>query len=693
MSAAKPVTFSLDADGVGWITLDDPVTRANVFNAAMQEAFAAALDAATKARALVIISAKEKFFSAGADLQMLASLPDEATATEFARAGQKLFQRLADFSVPVVCAIHGACAGGGFELALACHWRIASDASVTQIGLPETGLGIIPGWGGSVRLPRLIGVGAALDHILKAQLQPAHEALRNRFVDEIAAPAELRVRAKIAALKFTVEGVPALKQPGAFSSEFFAETRESVLAKTHGQLPALLAAIDVVEQASALAMRPALEIEAHAFGIAASGTVSKNLLHVYFLREAAKKRTLDGWFESRAGLRPALSGAESSNDGRARRKPAPPLITRVGVVGAGVMGSGIAHWLAARGCEVVLRDVRSELVERGLGVIRGLFDEAVQRKKISAGEAVAGLGRIATTAGWDGFARCDLVIEAIVENVAEKQRFFSELEGIVRPDTLLASNTSALPIEEIAGHVANPERTLGLHFFNPVSRMSLVELVIGRHTSELTAERALAFVKSLGKTPVICRSAPGFLVTRILFFYLNEAVRLWEEGVSTTAIDGALSEVGWPMGPMRLIDEVGIAVTDFIFGELAHYFPDRFARSTACARLLLAGLEGRKNGTGAGFFRYDGRTAHVNDAATRTVTDATGPRMLTANEIIDRLMGVMIGEARRCINEGVVQSPDDVDFALLTGAGFPAFHGGLMRYAQHAPRFACEVTR
>lgn len=671
MSTAGPVTFTLDTDGVGWITFDDPAARANVFNVATQTAFAAALDAAAGARALVLVSAKERIFIAGADLKLLAALPNATAAAGFARAGQQLFSRVADFQAPIVCAIHGACAGAGYELALACHWRIASDAPATQIGLPETGLGTIPGWGGCVRLPRLIGAQTALGHILQAQLRPAREAVQAGLVDEIVSAGELRARAKAVALKLAANGRPVRPPPPAAPAHYFDELRQSVRAKSHDRLPALPAAIDVVEQTAALAPGPALEVEARAFGAVTAGIVCKNLLHVFFLREAAKKRTLAGWFPTAAV------------------KPAP--VTRVGVVGAGVMGSGLAHWLAAHGQTVVLRDVNPELVARGLGVVRSLFDEAVRRGKLSAREAGAGLGRLTTTTGWDGFADCDLVIEAIVENAAAKQKLFRELAGIVRPDALLASNTSALPIEEIAGHVPNPARTLGLHFFNPVSRMPLVELVIGRHTSALTAERALALLKSLDKAPVICRSAPGFLVTRVLFFYLNEAVRLWEGGVATAALDMALRGVGWPMGPMRLIDEVGLDVTDFIFGELAHYFPDRFVPTTACARLLAAGLPGRKNGTGAGFFRYDASTEHVNDHAARPLAGPVHGPGCPPDEIAGHLMDVMIGEARRCLAEGVVQSPDDIDFALLSGAGFPAFHGGLMRYAAQPPALAAAA--
>ncbi|HUR59401.1 MAG TPA: enoyl-CoA hydratase-related protein, partial [Opitutaceae bacterium] len=331
-----PVVFSYDAYGIGCISFDNPDARANVFNPATLSALATAIDEASQARlkALILISAKEKIFIAGADLKWLAALPDAATALELSRTGQRLFQRLTDFPVPVVCAIHGACAGGGFELALACHWRIASDAPATQIGLPETGIGTIPGWGGCVRLPRLIGAKPALDHILRAQLLPAKEALAAGLINELVSPSELSARARATALKLAEEGVPAGPSRAAPVPELFAELRRTTLARTRGQQPALLAAIDAVEESAPLPIPAALEVEARHFAGVTTGAVCKNLIHVFFLRDAAKKRTLDGWFESRAGQRPG-----------------PRTIKRVGVVGAGVMGSGIAQWLAARGFE------------------------------------------------------------------------------------------------------------------------------------------------------------------------------------------------------------------------------------------------------------------------------------------------------------------------------------------------------
>jgi 3-hydroxyacyl-CoA dehydrogenase/enoyl-CoA hydratase/3-hydroxybutyryl-CoA epimerase len=660
----KPsVTHTVDADGVGWITFDDPGSSINVFNLATFDALDSTITALTSpaVKAVVVISGKDRIFIAGADLKWLAGLPDAEAAEEFSRTGQHLFQRLGTMLVPVVCAIHGACAGGGYELALACRWRIATDALATQIGLPEVGIGTIPGWGGCVRLPRLIGVQAALDHILDAQLLAAEEALKAGLVDEVAPAAELRERARAKALKLAGGRGPARYGHGFPAPEFYADLRDSVKRRTAGNLPAPVAAIDVVENGFRFDLEFALGVEAVAFGKVTSGSACKNLVNGFFLREAAKKRTLEGWF-------PALSG-----------RPEPIRI--VGVVGAGVMGSGIAHWLAASGYEVVLRDITADLVESARTQIRRLLDDGVKRGRMSPEDAQAALARITTTTGWDGFFRCDLVIEAIVENVQVKQRLFAEMAALVRPDTILASNTSSLPIEEIARDVSRPERAIGIHFFNPVRRMALVELIIARHTDARTAERTLAFVKTLGKLPVICRSSPGFLVTRVLFFYLNEAVKVWESGVPTAALDAAMREFGWPMGPLRLIDEVGVDVTDFIFSEMAARFPGRFVPSKSCPALLAAQLLGRKNGTGSGFYTYSHGRESLNDAATRSLARPVGAVACNPKETSARLMAVMVDEARRCLEERVVLTQSDIDFALVAGAGFPAFRGGLMRYA------------
>ena len=658
------VTHSVDSDGVGWLVFDDPVARANVFTPAVFADLRAAVAALAvqPVKAVVIWSAKERIFIAGADLKWLSKLPDTAAATAVGCEGQASIGLLADFKGPVVCAIHGACAGGGTEVALASHWRIASDARETVIGLPETSVGTIPGWGGCVRLPRLIGAAAALECILKATLLSAAEAKRMGIIDELAPAAELKARAKAAALRLADGGLPIRSTPPAAYAAYFAGLRATTLKKTRGHEPAPLKAIEVIEQSAGLPVAAALEVEARAFGEMTASEVCKNLIYVFFLKDAVKKLTVDGWFPPAAA--PAV----------------PAAFGKIGVVGAGVMGSGIAQWCAARGHDVVLRDVKPEFVERGLAVIRGVFDEAVARKKMKPEAAAAGLARVRTTTAWDGFGDCDLVIEAIVENVAAKQALLAELSKVVRSNCVLASNTSALPIEELAATATSPGRTIGLHFFNPVSRMPLVELVFSPHTARATAERTLAFAKALGKTPVICKSSPGFLVTRVLFFYLNEACLLWEQGVPTEMLDTTMRGWGWPMGPMRLIDEVGVDVSDFIYGEMAHYFPGRFTGASVCRRMLAAGMKGRKNGASMGFYTYAGGKEAPNPAMAQFAPAANSSQ--TAAATAERLNRVMIDETKRVLDEGVLKSPEDADFALLMGAGFPTFRGGLMRYAK-----------
>ncbi|MBA3848381.1 MAG: hypothetical protein C0502_00100 [Opitutus sp.] len=663
MSNAPTVTHSVDADGIGWIVFDDPASRANVFNPPTQAALRAAVEAlaAQPVKAVVVLSGKEKIFIAGADLKWLGKIGHAAEGQQASRDGQALFGLLDHFKAPVVCAIHGACAGGGYELALACHWRIASEAKETVIGLPEVGIGLIPGWGGCARLPRLLGAPAAVDHILKAQLLPAAEAFKAGLVDELAPAAELKARAKAAALALAASGRPARAAAAPADAAFFADQRKAAFSRLRGQ-PAPLAVLDAVEKGAGLGLDAALDLEAALFGEIAAGEVAKNMVHVFFLKDAVKKLTVDAWFP-----KPADAHA-----------PAP--FKSIGVIGAGVMGSGIAQWCAARGYGVILSDTSREALDRGVAVIRSLFDEAVKRGKMSHDTAHRCMGSIGISTDLYDFGDCDIVIEAIVENVAVKQKVFAELSGIVRPDCILASNTSALPIDELAATATNPGRTIGIHFFNPVSRMPLIEMVLSPHTTRETADRALAFAKALGKSPVLCRSSPGFYVTRALFFYLNEACLLWEQGVPTDALDKAMRDWGWPMGPMRLIDEVGVDVTDFIYGEMRHYFPQRFRGATVCSRMLAAGLKGRKNGASTGFYTYEGGKEALNPAMQQFASGAA--RAMDAKAIQDHLNGVMIAETKRILDEGVLKSADDADFALLMGAGFPAFRGGLMRSAK-----------
>jgi len=662
-----PVSLNLDTDGIAWIVFDDPAARANVLNEASLAALDSALDdlaGREGVRAVVLWSAKERIFIAGADLKHLALLPDAAAGEAMSRRGQALFQRIADLPVPVVAAIHGASAGGGFEVALAAHYRLASESPATVIGLPEVGIGAIPGWGGCARLPRVIGVSAAIEHILAARLVPAHEAKALGMVDELAPAEGFRVFARATALRLAEKGIPAQNlAPEEMGIEAIYARRSAVRAKTRGLQPAPIALLDVIGKTFGETLETALVEEARQFGRVTVTPECRGLVRTFFLKESFKKPAVDAWFP----------GTQASM---------PEPIKRVGVIGAGVMGSGIAQWLAAHGVEVVLRDVDLPALERAQGIMRRLFDEAVKRRKMSAAGADAALAGIRTTTDWDGLAECDLVIEAIIEDLASKQALFEHLATLVPATTILASNTSALPIDEIGARVANPGRLIGMHFFNPVSRMPLVEVILSPQTDRATVDRVTQWVRSIRKSAVICRSSPGFVVTRILFFYLNEALRIWSSQPDTLAIDNAMLDFGMPMGPLRLIDEIGIDVTAFIIDGMTRYYPGDFTPAPEAARLVAASLRGRKDG--AGFYCYEGRKESVNAAAAGLAGAAFKGEGLAADAIRERLLDLMIREARGCIDDGIVKSADDIDFAMLLGTGFPAFRGGLTHWAKAA---------
>ena len=672
---SHPVTYSVDHDGIGWIDFNEPANRPNVINAAVLIALRRAIEAlaAQPVKVVVVLSAKENIFIAGADLRWLGELPDAAAAERLAAEGQALFAQLENFKVPVLCAIDGACAGGGYELALACHWRIASDAQTTVIGLPEVSHGLIPAWGGGVRLPRLIGVTAAAKHILQARLLPAAEALRHGLVDEVVPAASLKSRAQVVALRLAAAGRPARTgstAPNPLGSvsplpavDILAEYRKKAAALGLSQ-PAQLAALDVIEHGAGLPMEQALRLEAKKFGEVAAGDVAKNLIRVFFLKNAGKKTNLDAWFP-----------AEPEQSVAAR---AP--VRSIGIIGAGVMGTGIAQWCAMRGLGVLLHDADRGILKQSVEQIRELFREAENDGKISHAAAHKAVGGIGLSSSLEDFEFCDLIIETVTENAAAKQALFAELGRLVPPECLIASNTSALALAQITAGLPAAGRIVGLHFFNPVSRMPLVEIALTPQTSRATAERVVELVRMLGKTPLLCRASPGLFVTRVLAGYLNEACRLWEEGVRADVIDRAMSAWGWPMGPLRLIDEIGVDVLHSVFSELQGHFPERFTATRICGQLVQAGMNGRKQGSSSGFYAYGAKNDLMNPLLGQF---APADAQQLEAEVIQRcLNGRMIAEAKCALAEGIVRTAEEADLALLLGVGFPAFRGGLLHYAK-----------
>jgi 3-hydroxyacyl-CoA dehydrogenase/enoyl-CoA hydratase/3-hydroxybutyryl-CoA epimerase len=648
----------IDAHGIAWITFDDTDSKVNVISSTSMGELDRIADTLWNRhpKGVVLISAKPNIFIAGANIQELAGIRDARHAEELSRAGHHVFNKIEELGVPTVAAIDGACLGGGLELALACRYRVATDNPKTIVGLPETQLGIIPGWGGTQRLPRLVGLKTALDLILPGKTLDAVRANRIGLVDDVVPPVLLRDRAAAVALG----RITPRRRAFFISNKWPARNivaglaRRAVMARTRGLYAAPLKALDAAVTGLDLNLHHgALELEARLFSEVAATSQSRNLVRVFFLREKHAKLTLPVPAESKSKL---------------------PVIRKVGVIGAGVMGAGIAQWCAARGFVVRLKDINPEYVAGGIKRIAAVFEEGVKRRKLTALQAAQGMARVHPTTDDTGFDTCDLVIEAVLENIEVKRKVFAALQPLLKRHGVLASNTSAIPIDQLAAASGNPDRFVGLHFFNPVHRMPLVEIVRGEKTSPETLAAAVEFAKQLKKIPVIVKGTPGFLVNRLLMPYLNEAGRLLEEGVALETIDNAMLAYGWPMGPLRLIDEIGIDVAFDVGTELAGAFPDRMQLAGILRKLHEAGLKGRKGGEG--FYVFKGKKTAPNPRLRAWLGETA---LTMANEPLQhRLMNVMYQEAKRCLDERVVETEDDIDAAMIFGTGYPPFRGGLM---------------
>lgn len=641
----KHFRLEVDHDGIAWITFDSPKSSANVWNEETLREFNHLLETIehdTRAKALVLRSAKERIFIAGADIKAIRSLPI-VRVNDLIWLGQAVFDRLARLNMPKAALIHGACMGGGFEVTLCCDWRIASDHDSTKIGLPETQLGILPAWGGSTRLSRLVGLRKALDLITTGKLLNASAAKKAGLVSHVVPVERMEVLARR-----LVRG----KRPaGRFHFENFLApvigrmARRKVLQKTRGLYPSVTKAVEVVCHAVRGEIENGLQMERDAVDELLRSPDAARLIDLFFKREEAGKRPV-----SEGAVLPILDAT---------------------VIGAGVMGAGIAHTLASRGVRVLMTDVSNDSLARGLERIHGLVSDATRRRLVTQVQGRDTLDRISTTHVKVPLNRHHLIIEAATENMELKKKIFADLATRVSDDTILATNTSALSIAELARSVPHPERVVGLHFFNPVHRMPLVEIITLPETSADVLATAVSFVQKLGKTPVVVKDSPGFLVNRILVPYLMEAVRLHQSGVPVKDIDDAMLEFGMPMGPMRLLDEIGLDVAAHVARTLATAFPDRFPNSDALDKMVSAGHLGRKSGEG--FYKYE----NGKEIAPATHTD------LPKHESIQTKLALLISqEAMRCLKEGIARSADDIDLAMVLGTGYPPFRGGPVTFAR-----------
>jgi 3-hydroxyacyl-CoA dehydrogenase/enoyl-CoA hydratase/3-hydroxybutyryl-CoA epimerase len=655
-------------NGIAVISFDLPGEPVNKLSAAARielEALLIGFRDDTSTRAVVLISGKPDNFIAGADIEEFTALTSQDAAERLSFEGQETVSRVETFHKPVIAAVHGACLGGGLELALACHYRIATDHPKTQLGLPEVQLGLIPGAGGCQRLPRLIGARAALDLILTGRSERASKALRLGLVDEVVPPSILRSVAVTAADRLAREGAP--KRPGrggiagwildrtsAGRRLVYRGARKQVLKKTGGHYPAPFAALETVRVGLEQGVTAGLAEEHRVFGELAVGDVSRKLVQIFFATTALKK-----------------------DDGVPPGAATPRQIRRLGIVGSGFMGSGIAG-TAVLNVEVDTRLKDSDLtrVGKGLKAATRLLDERLEKRRLTRAQHHRLSALLSGSTDYNGFNRADLVIEAVFEDLETKRKVLDEVESQVRPDAIFATNTSTIPIRHIAEQARRPERVLGMHFFSPVERMPLLEVIPTAATSPDTIVTAVRFGRRMGKTVIVVADRPGFWVNRILSPYLNEAGHLLQEGVPIELIDQTMTSFGFPVGPVALLDEVGLDVAEKAGNVMHEAFGERMKPAGALGRMLGATRLGRKNGRG--FYRYRaGHKAGVDRSVYPLL--AVRPGEADAQLVQRRLVYSMLNEAAMACAENVVRNPRDADIGAIFGIGFPAFRGGPLR--------------
>ena len=623
------------------------------------------------ASGVVIASGKETSFVAGADISEIAGITTPEIARYKAHQGQAVFNKLASLPMPTVAAINGFCLGGGCELALACTYRVAGLDAKTLMGLPETKLGILPGFGGTQRLPKIVGIRKALELILSGRLVDARGAFRMRLVDRVCSPLLvlqeaieiLRRRPAPARPRFGL--IERIIESSFFRSKLLGKALEEAEKKAKGFYPAIPAVIDVFRRTLDLpatdgnVSAEGLKIEADAFAKLVLTDVSENLRFLFFLDDDQKKY--------------------------APYKSAPANVRSAAVLGAGVMGGGIAWAFSSKEMPVRVKDIRAEALLSALSKADEVYRGDVKRRKATEIAAKRGMSRISVGLDYAGFRRADMVVEAVLERMEVKKHVLAEVESEVRVETVIATNTSGLSIDEMATVLKRPEKFGGLHFFNPVHRMPLVEIIRGKATSDQTVATLFAVARSLGKTPILVKDSPGFLVNRILIPYMLEAARMYEEGIAIGAIDRVARTFGMPMGPFELADEVGIDVGLHVAEHLERSFGSRMAVPEILRTLVHTGLLGKKSGSGFYIHAKNGDKdrPRLNPAVPRPSSAAqqeTGEDGGNTHDIENRLFLTMLLEAGRCLEDGIVDRGEDIEIGMIYGTGFPPHRGGLLRW-------------
>ncbi len=669
VAAAAPVRMDVE-DGIAIIRLNQPGKPVNVISAdlveAMHDILARLEGGGEGVRAAVIISEKKGTWIAGADIEQFKDFRTPADGEQASREGQKLLNRLERLVMPTVAAIDGAALGGGLETALACTYRIATDSPKTKLGLPEVQLGIIPGAGGTARLPRLVGLAGSLDLMLTGKQLDGRRAKSAGIVDEVV-PAPVLLREAKRAARALADGKLKPASARKRGSPKFAENlpglrgfilrkaRQGVMSKTHGLYPAPLRLLEVIERGLDKPVDAALELEAKAFGELAVTQEARSLVHLFFASTAAKNSA------------PVPEGTK------------PRDVDHIAVVGAGFMGAGIATVSAESGITVRLKDVKPDAAAKGLRTARETLVKRARRKRLKPFQVTAITDRVEATAEYTGFHTADVVVEAVFEELSLKHSVIREIEAHIGEGTVLGSNTSTIPITQLAAASSRPEHVIGLHFFSPVDRMPLLEIITHAGTAPWVTATSHAYGKKIGKTPIVVNDSPGFFANRILSPYMAEAATLLEEGVSIEDLDRAMTGWGYPVGPITLYDEVGLDVAQKAGKIMAQAFADRMTPSSVIDRMVGDGRLGRKNGRG--FFKYgeDGKKTEADDAVYALI-GAPPRKSMDRAEIQDRLGLMMVNEAVRTLEEGVLHSARDGDVGAVMGIGFPPFRGGPFWY-------------
>jgi len=679
------IDFSIDRQtGVANLVFDLPNEKVNKLSKNVLEELERAInviDGNKGIRVLIISSHKKDIFIAGADINEIRSINSEDEARQKVAKGQDILNKLAKVKIPTIALINGACLGGGLELAMACKYRVAVLNPKTQLGLPEVNLGIIPGFGGTQRLPALVGLEESLKIILSGKSIEAEKALKIGLIDD--AFHEEFLQEKLS--EFVTEIIKnsdknkfLLRRKNDARKRFYAEVlmlnkfmifyfaKKNLWEKTKGHYLAQFFALEVIKKTYRKTYgTKGFKIELDAFCELVTGEICKNLIEIFFTSEALKK---EQFVEENVNFKD---------------------IENVGLLGAGIMGGGIAWLFANNNFKIRIKDISQKALALGFNQVLKIFNQLQKIRKLSPNQVSMKIANISAGLDYTNFENCDLVVEAVVENIEVKKKILSEVEQHIPDDTILVSNTSSLSISEMSSVLQNPSRFAGLHFFNPVNRMPLVEIIYGDKTSNETIASIVKLSKKLGKTPIVVKDVAGFLVNRILLTYLNESAYLLQDGYLINKIDSEIKDFGMPMGPFELADVVGIDVGV----KVAKSLEEGYGLRMKVADILLKIYENHKNilgkKTNLGFYCYDknGKISSTNGQIYDILEEvnakkiSSSPTKNSENEIIERCILIMVNEAAKCLEEQVIKNARYLDMAMIMGTGFPAFRGGVLRYA------------